>query len=100
MPAYLPEDVEKSIVGWCLRLFERLECRDYCGFDWRLDGRQSETARSKPESRLVLGRPSCQNGRFPAGISYRETLEAILSAAENRLGIQPNGRKNSSKHPI
>ena len=37
IPANLPEDIEKFIVESCLKLFERLECRDYCRFDWRLD---------------------------------------------------------------
>ncbi len=100
VPAYLPEDVEKSIVEWCLRLFERLECRDYCRFDWRLDGE------GNPKLLEVNPNPGwCWDGHLAkmagfAGISYREMLEAILSAAENRLGIQPNGRKNSNKHPI
>jgi D-alanine-D-alanine ligase len=100
VPAYLPEDVEKSVVEWCLRLFERLECRDYCRFDWRLDGE------GNPKLLEVNPNPGwCWDGHLAkmagfAAISYREMLEAILSAAEDRLGIQPNGRKNNGKHPI
>jgi len=32
-----PEDTEKILVENCLKLFERLDCRDYCRLDWRLD---------------------------------------------------------------
>lgn len=100
VPAYLPEDVEKSVVEWCLSLFERLECRDYSRFDWRLDGE------GNPKLLEVNPNPGwCWDGHLAkmagfAAISYREMLEAILSAAENRLGIQPNGRKNNGKRPI
>ncbi len=73
VPSCLPEDVEKSVVEWCLRLFERLECRDYCRFDWRLDyGRQPETARGESEPRMVLGRPPGENGRFCRDILQRD----------------------------
>jgi D-alanine-D-alanine ligase len=98
VPAYLPEDSEKSIVEWCLSLFERLECRDYCRFDWRLD------AEGNPKLLEVNPNPGwCWDGHLAkmagfAGISYRQMLEAILGAAENRLGIQPNGRKHNGKH--
>jgi D-alanine-D-alanine ligase len=100
VPAYLNEDVEKSIVEWCLRLFERLECRDYCRFDWRLD------AEGNPKLLEVNPNPGwCWDGHLAkmagfAGISYRQMLEAILNAAGRRLGIQPNGSKNNGKHAI
>ena len=37
VPANLPEETEKVIMEHCLRLFERLDCKDYVRFDWRLD---------------------------------------------------------------
>ena len=37
IPANLPKETEQVIITCSLRLFERLECRDYCRFDWRLD---------------------------------------------------------------
>jgi len=37
VPANLPEDVERFLGASCIKLFERLECRDYARFDWRLD---------------------------------------------------------------
>ncbi len=100
VPAYLPEESEKSVVEWCLRLFERLECRDYCRFDWRLD------AEGNPKLLEVNPNPGwCWDGHLAkmagfAGMSYRQMLEAILSAAENRLGIQSNGRRNNGKHHL
>ena len=72
----------------CLKLFERLECRDYCRFDWRLD------AKGEPKLLEVNPNPGwCWDGHLAkmarlAGISYSEMLEAILKAAEDRLAVQ------------
>jgi D-alanine-D-alanine ligase len=83
----LPENVEKFIVGCCLKLFERLGCRDYCRFDWRLD--------SKGNPKLLEINPNpgwCWDGHLAkmakiAGISYTEMLKMFLSATEKRLKI-------------
>jgi len=88
IPAELPEHTEKFIVERCLKLFERLECRDYCRFDWRLD--------SEGNPRLLEVNPNpgwCWDGHLAkmakiAGMSYAEMIEDILKAAEQRLGIQ------------
>jgi D-alanine-D-alanine ligase len=88
IPAELPENMEKFVVECCLKLFERLECRDYCRFDWRID--------SKGNPKLLEINPNpgwCWDGHLAkmaknAGISYPEMLAAILRAAEERLGIQ------------
>jgi len=88
IPAELPEHTEKFIVECCLKLFERLECRDYCRFDWRLD--------SEGNPRLLEVNPNpgwCWDGHLAkmakiAGMSYAEMIEDILKAAEQRLGIQ------------
>jgi len=37
IPADLPEDTIQIIESCSLKLFERLECKDYARFDWRLD---------------------------------------------------------------
>ncbi|KPJ69367.1 MAG: D-alanine--D-alanine ligase [Syntrophobacter sp. DG_60] len=87
IPAQLPEDTEKFIVGCCLKLFERLECRDYCRFDWRLD--------SKGNPKLLEVNPNpgwCWDGHLAkmakiAGISYVKMLHMILQAAEQRLKL-------------
>ncbi len=88
IPANLPDDTEKFLVASCQKLFERLEVRDYCRFDWRLN--------SKGNPKLLEVNPNpgwCWDGHLAkmakiAGISYADMLKAILEAAESRLGIQ------------
>jgi D-alanine-D-alanine ligase len=88
IPALLPEETEKLIVEWCLKLFERLGCKDYCRFDWRLD------AEGNPKLLEINPNPGwCWDGHLAkmakiAGMSYSEMLQTILCAAEKRLGIQ------------
>ena len=83
--AELPEEVERNIVEWCSKLFERLECRDYARFDWRLD------AKGNPKLLEVNPNPGwCWDGHLAkmaaiAGLSYREMLEAVLKTAEARM---------------
>ena len=85
IPAELPEDVVKDLETWSLQLFERLECRDYARFDWRLDGR------GRPRLLEVNPNPGwCWDGHLNkmaghAGWSYAELLRAILQAAKTRL---------------
>ncbi len=88
IPADLPSETEKSIEEWCLKLFERLGCRDYARFDWRLD--------AKGTLKLLEVNPNpgwCWDGHLAkmakiAGISYAKMLKAILRAAEERLKIK------------
>ncbi|MEM1722435.1 MAG: methyltransferase domain-containing protein [Candidatus Jordarchaeales archaeon] len=88
-PAEIPPETEAFIVRACLNLFERLEIRDYCRFDWRLD------AKGRPKLLEVNPNPGwCWDGHLAkmakiAGMSYAEMLGAILKAAEQRLGIRP-----------
>ncbi len=85
IPAELQEDVEKSIIENCVKLFTRLECRDYCRFDFRLD--------SSGIPRLLEVNPNpgwCWDGHLAkmAGISnfsYAKMLEMILQATEQRI---------------
>ncbi|MDP2944750.1 MAG: methyltransferase domain-containing protein, partial [Atribacterota bacterium] len=85
--ADLPEDIEKFIIECCLKLSERLECKDYCRFDWRVD------ANGTPKLLEVNPNPGwCWDGHLVkmaeiTGISYGETLKMILQATEQRLGI-------------
>jgi len=87
VPAELPDETKRLIIEWCLRLFERLECRDYSRFDWRLD--------SKGNPRLLEVNPNpgwCWDGHLAKmakymAMSYGEMLEAILVYAEQRMGI-------------
>ncbi|MFB0562376.1 MAG: methyltransferase domain-containing protein [Candidatus Lokiarchaeia archaeon] len=98
IPAELPEKTRDLIIKGCLMLFERLEVRDYCRFDWRLD------AQGNPKLLEVNPNPGwCWDGHLAkmsriAGMSYAEMLEAILKAAEQRLGLQPlNGKIEESQ---
>jgi D-alanine-D-alanine ligase len=85
IPANLPEATEKFIIECCMKLFERLECRDYSRFDWRLD------AKGQPKLLEVNPNPGwCWDGHLAkmakfGGVSYAEMLQAILQAAEQRL---------------
>jgi D-alanine-D-alanine ligase len=87
VPADLPDDTEKFVVGCCLKLFERLDCRDYSRFDWRLD------SQGNPKLLEVNPNPGwCWDGHLAkmakaAGITYAKMLEAIIRAAEQRLGM-------------
>ncbi|HOE63023.1 MAG TPA: methyltransferase domain-containing protein [Candidatus Sumerlaeota bacterium] len=86
-PAQLPPNTEKFIVSCCLKLFERLECRDYARFDWRLD------SEGNPYLLEVNPNPGwCWDGHLAkmAGISfisYAEMVRLILLAAEIRLKL-------------
>lgn len=87
VPAQLPEETQKFIEECCVKLFERLECRDYCRFDWRLN------AEGSPKLLEVNPNPGwCWDGHLAkmakiADMSYGDMLRAILRAAEQRLGI-------------
>lgn len=89
VPAQLSDFQEKFIIDCSLKLHERLECRDYTRFDWRLD------AQGRPKLLEVNPNPGwCWDGHLAkmckvAGISYTEMLRLILVAAEKRLGLQP-----------
>jgi D-alanine-D-alanine ligase len=96
IPAIISEDTRKFIVECCLKLYERLECRDYCRFDWRLD------AKGKPKILEVNPNPGwCWDGHMAKmakieGMSYSEMLGEILQAAEQRAGL--GGLKNGNGH--
>lgn len=87
IPAEIPEETRNLIVEWSVSLMERLECRDYSRFDWRLD------AEGNPRLLEVNPNPGwCWDGHLAkmaaiTAISYPEMIEAILTAAEARLKI-------------
>jgi len=88
--AVLPEETKLMIETCSLKLFERLECRDYCRFDWRLD------AEGNPKLLEVNPNPGwCWDGHLAkmagyASLSYKEMLMAILKAAESRIFLNRN----------
>ena len=96
IPANLPDDVEKVVIECCLKLFERLECRDYSRFDWRID------SQGNPKILEVNPNPGwCWDGHLAkmskiAGLSYSQMLGEILRAAEERLSAQTPTDKDST----
>lgn len=85
IPASLPEDTERFLIASCIKLFERLGCRDYVRFDWRLDRNQTP--------RLLEVNPNpgwCWDGHLAkmakiADMSYSQLLHEILKASEKRI---------------
>jgi len=84
-PAELSEETERFLVASCLKLFERLGCRDYARFDWRVD--------SEGTPRLLEVNPNpgwCWDGHLAKmahfqDISYSKMLQMILDACKERL---------------
>lgn len=96
IPVDFPDETKNLIIESCLKLSERLECRDYVRFDWRMD------SEGNPKLLEVNPNPGwCWDGHFAkmaklAGISYPEMIKAILNVAEQRLGAQNNiGKKQT-----
>lgn len=93
IPAELPEETKRLIIEWCMKLFERLECKDYCRFDWRLD------AKGNPRLLEVNPNPGwCWDGHLAkmakiANMSYAEMLKDILRAVGLRFGLQITNEK-------
>ncbi len=85
IPVSLPEDTERFLIASCIKLFERLECRDYARFDWRLDSNQTP--------RLLEVNPNpgwCWDGHLAkmakfGDISYSQMLHEILKSCEKRI---------------
>ncbi|MBN2411156.1 methyltransferase domain-containing protein [candidate division KSB1 bacterium] len=85
IPAKLAPDRERFLIASCIKLFERLGCRDYARFDWRLDNNRTP--------RLLEANPNpgwCWDGHLAkmakiAGISYSGMLQKIIEAAMDRV---------------
>ena len=98
IPAILPEATEKLIIEYSLKLAERLDCRDYSRYDWRLD--------SKGVPKLLEVNPNpgwCWDGHLAkmagiSDISYAEMLKNILQAAEFRFSNNMIQSKNMVKN--
>ncbi len=89
IPADLPQETVDFLNASCTRLFQRLGCRDYARFDWRLD------ANGTPRLLEVNPNPGwCWDGHLArmaehAGMSYSDLLNSILAACAERVSI-PN----------
>jgi D-alanine-D-alanine ligase len=82
--AHVNEHVRALLQDYSLRLFNRLECRDYARFDFRAD--------SSGQIKLLEVNPNpgwCWDGKFAymagfAGMSYGQMLQKVLEAAQGR----------------
>jgi D-alanine-D-alanine ligase len=89
VPAKAPQATLDAIVGHCRTMFQRLGCRDYARFDWRLD------AEGNPHLLEVNPNPGwCWDGHLAkmcklAGMSYPQMLDLIICSAAQRYGIVP-----------
>jgi D-alanine-D-alanine ligase len=89
IPAQLPEETQQALIEWSTMLADRLECRDYTRFDWRLD------AEGQPRLLEVNPNPGwCWDGHLAkmaamCGMSYSDMLKSIVNAVEHRLGFDP-----------
>jgi D-alanine-D-alanine ligase len=85
IPAELPKQTLENLQKDSLMLFQRLECRDYARFDWRLD--------SAGEPRLLEANPNpgwCWDGHLAKmaaldGLNYSDMLAEILQSAAKRM---------------
>lgn len=83
--ADISEEVADFLSASCLSLFDRLECRDYARFDWRMD--------SNGTPRLLEVNPNpgwCWDGHMAKmaklkNKTYADMLAAILKACEERV---------------
>ncbi|MEW5946417.1 MAG: methyltransferase domain-containing protein [bacterium] len=104
--AELPPETEKNIIACCVQLSQRLECRDYTRFDWRLD------SAGNPKLLEVNPNPGwCWDGHLAkmaacAGTSYPEMLALIIRAAEERIfgesdsALKTNGGQAAQTDPV
>ncbi len=85
--ADLSEEIEVFLGASCIKLFERLNCRDYARFDWRLD--------KNGTPRLLEVNPNpgwCWDGHLAKmarleEMSYSDMLENILESCKKRIAI-------------
>jgi len=90
IPADLPEDTIQIIESCSLKLFERLECKDYARFDWRLDSEGNpKLLEVNPNPGWCWDGHLAKMGKFD-GLSYKDILIKILNTSEQRLGINKN----------
>jgi D-alanine-D-alanine ligase len=96
----LPEETKRLLEEWCIKLFERLDCKDYCRFDWRFD------MDGTPKLLEVNPNPGwCWDGHLAkmakfANINYQGMFEAIIKAAEVRLGIPSIDERKDKEIPV
>lgn len=101
--ANLPLSTEQELINYSLKLFQRLDCKDYCRFDWRLNSRGEPKMLEVNPSRLVLGRPPGKNEQywryelFTNGESHIKCCRIAPKSGQRstRFVTTGNGEKNS-----
>jgi len=94
--ATLPDHVQQQIIDHSMKMFERLNCRDYARFDFRAD--------AKGQIKLLEVNPNpgwCWDGKLNImagfqGMRYSELLGQILGAAVERLGVMARAQARQS----
>ena len=85
--AVLPDQIQQQMIDNSVKLFERLNCREYARFDFRAD--------AKGDIKLLEVNPNpgwCWDGKLNImagfqGMRYSEMLGLILQAAVERTGV-------------
>ena len=96
--AELSPETAGFLTASCLKLFERLGCRDYARFDWRMD------ANGTPRLLEVNPNPGwCWDGHLArmaefGGMDYRTMLRDILKACEDRLALGTQLGRRKAAH--
>lgn len=100
IPAGLPAATVDFLSASCTRLFQRLSCRDYARFDWRID------ANGTPRLLEVNPNPGwCWDGHLArmaglAGLSYADMLREILDACAGRLALPASRADGALRTPV
>jgi D-alanine-D-alanine ligase len=89
--AQIDEETRRKLVDYSNLLFERLGCRDYARFDFRVD--------EAGEIKLLEVNPNpgwCWDGKLNlmatyAGLRYSDLLKLIIDAAQERVAAQKPG---------
>jgi len=92
--ADITEDVRRALVDSSIKLFERLDCRDYARFDFRAD--------ANGVVKLLEVNPNpgwCWDGKFNlmagfANVSYADLLRQIVEAAQARYALDLLGQES------